>query len=157
VAYATKEDLALQMPGITLAQLSNDVDPTTTDDTVIDRMIEDAESSVDSFCRGKHTLPFDPVPKKVRKWTVTLAEVNLYGRRPDLLLPPATKAKFELVMTELRGIRDNKILIDDPDSSANTASYYKLNKSISQPIFKTTAEKTGRLDRFFAPRDGFDT
>lgn len=156
MAYATQADLELQMPAVTLAQLSNDTDPTTVNATVINRAIEDAESSVNSFCRGKHDLPFNPVPNYVRKWTVTLAEVNLYGRRTDLLLPPATKAKFDLVMTELRGVRDNKILIDDENSAANTANYYKVKKTFPQTIFKTNSDKTGRLDRFFGPNDGLD-
>lgn len=155
--YASQNDLELQLPGITLAQLTDDVGGQTIDATVIDRMIVDAESAVNSFCRGKHDIPFtSPIPDNVRRWTVSLAILNLYKRRPDLLLPPATKEDVELTKTELRGVRDNKILIDDENSVANTASYYQIRKTAPQQIFKSNEEKTGRIDRFFAPNDGLD-
>ena len=83
--YASQSDLELQLPGVTLAQLTDDVGGQTIDATVIDRMIVDAESTVNSFCRGKNTVPFTaPIPDAVRRWTVSLAILNLYKRRPDL-------------------------------------------------------------------------
>ena len=156
MAYCTQEDLELGLSIEAVAQLSNDVDPTTVNAAAINRAIADADSAIDSFCRGKAEVPFDPVPDSVRRWSVSLSIVNLYARRTDLLLPPATKEKHDLVMTELRAVRDNKILINTPDEPSNTASYYKVKKGFSQPIFKTTDEKTGRLDRFYGPRDGMD-
>ena len=155
--YADQSDLEFRLPSVTLAQLSDDVGGETINSATITRSIVDAMSTVDSFCRGKQEVPFDPVPDNVRRWTVDLAVVNLYARRPDLLLPPAIKDKYDLTVTELKAVRDNKILINDPDSAGNTGNYYKINLSAPQAIFKTTVDKNGRLDRFFAPHDGLDS
>jgi len=158
MAYSSQSDVEERLPGVFLAQLTDDTSGITVNVVTVTRAIADADSQIDSFARGKHsTLPFSPVPDSVRRWSVSLAILNLYKRRVDLQVPDAIKEDIALVNTELRALRDNKILIDDADSDANQANFYVLKKSISQPIFKTTSEKTGRLDRFFGPNDGLDT
>jgi hypothetical protein len=62
----------------------------------------------------------------------------------------------DLVVTELKALRDNKLLIDDEGSDANEANFYVVRSKQNQPIFQTNSDKTGRLDRFFAPNDGLD-
>jgi len=157
VAYSTKADIELAIPGRFLAQLTDDTSGITVNATTVSRAIADADSQIDSFARGKHSpLPFNPVPDSVRRWSVSLAILNLYKRRVDLQVPDQIKIDNENVMVELRGLRDNKILIDDSGSDANEANFYIVKKKQSQPIFQTNSEKTGRLDRYFGPNDGLD-
>lgn len=157
MAYSTQSDIEQRLPAVSLAQLTDDVGGQTISSAPINRAIADADSTINSFARGKHgTLPFNPVPESVRRWSVSLAILNLYKRRVDLRVPDGVKEDIELVKTELRALRDNKILIDDDDSDANQANMYVLRSKQNQPIFQTTTEKTGRLDRFYGPHDGLD-
>lgn len=156
MAYSSQTDIEYRLPGIRLAELTDDTTGITVNAAVITRAIADADSTIDSFARGKHDLPFSPVPDSVRRWSVSLAVLNLYKRRVDLQLPEAIKADTDLIMTELRAVRDGKILIDDEDSDANEANFYVTRRKFSQPIFETNTDKTGRLDRFYAPNDGLD-
>jgi phage gp36-like protein len=156
VAYCTQSDIEERLPSVFLAELTDDTGGITVQAAPVTRAIADADSQIDSFSRGKHSLPYSPVPDSVRRWSVSLSILNLYKRRVDWVIPDAIKEDIELVKTELRALRDNKILIDDTTSDANEANMYVLRTKQSQPIFQTNSDKTGRLDRFFAPHDGLD-
>jgi len=156
LAYSTQADIVKKLPLRFLRELTDDENGLIVDTDVVTEAIADADSQIDSFARGKHTIPFSPVPNQVKRWSVNLAILYFYARRTDYMIPDPTKLLIDFTMTELRGLRDGKILIDDTTSVANTASFYKLRSKQNQPIFQTTTSKNGRLDRFYAPNDGLD-
>jgi phage gp36-like protein len=156
VAYSSQTDIERRLPLRFLQQLTDDANGLIVDTDVIADAIADADSTIDSFCRGKHDLPFSPVPDSVKRWSAWLAIYNLYNRRVDLQVPVQVKGKYDLIVTELKAVRDQKIYINDTTSDANTANFYKIKTKQSQPIFQTNSSKTGRLDRFFGPVDGLD-
>jgi phage gp36-like protein len=157
VAYCSQSDIELKIPSTILAQLTDDTAGLTIQAAAVTRVIADADAQINSFARGKTTLPFSPVPENVRRWSVALAVLGLYARRVDLRLPEAVRVEADNVMTELRALRDNKLLIDDAQSPANTASFFKTNKTSDSKVFWTSdTDKNGRLDRFWGPTDGLD-
>ena len=157
MAYCSQGDIELRLPSTILAQLTDDTAGITVSAAAVNRAIADADASIESFSRGKHTLPFNPVPENVRRWSVILSILNLYARRVDLIMPDSLRAQVEIVMTELKALRDNKILIDDANSAANTAGFFKTNKTSDSKVFWTSdTDKNGRLDRFWGPNDGLD-
>lgn len=157
MAYCSQSDIELRLPSTILAQITDDTAGLTIQAAAVNRAILDADAAIESFARGKHDLPFSPVPENVRRWSVILSILNLYSRRVDLIMPDSVRAQVEIVMTELKALRDNKILIDDANSIANTAGIYKTNKSSDSKVFWTSdTNKNGRLDRFWGPNDGLD-
>lgn len=152
MAYSTQADLELKIAPDLLAQLTDDVSGTTTDTGVVNRAIADADSQINSFARGKGSpLPFSPVPDSVRRWSVGLSIFNLYARRIDLQIPDVVKAGHDDIIVELKALRDNKILIDAPDTDANQANMYvsKGDGVDKKRIFTTNNDQTGRLDRYY--------
>ncbi len=57
----------------------------TIDTSVTDRAIDDADAEIDGYCAERYTVPFDPVPTVIRKYSVDIAIYNLFSRRhgPD--------------------------------------------------------------------------
>lgn len=66
-----------------LVELTDDEGSETIDTAVVESAISDACSLIDSYCAGRYSVPFDPVPTVIRQLAVDLAIYNLYSRRGD--------------------------------------------------------------------------
>ena len=150
MAYSVKADILVQLPEVRLAQLTNDVDGSTVVDSVVTAMIAKADNQINSYCRGKSNLPFVVAnTPRVKDWSVGLTIWNLYKRRVDLSIPDAIETDHDDIISELKGVRDGKILIDDPESAANTASFYKSNGDDKNVLFTTNKRGNGTLDQYY--------
>lgn len=150
MAYSDKDDILLQIPEEDLAELTDDTDGSTVDDAIVDAMIAKADNQINSYCRGKNTLPFDTdETPRVKDWSVSLAIWNLYKRRVDLAMPDAIETDHDDVITELKGVRDQKIHVNDPESPANTGSFYKGEGELKGRTFTSNAAGTGCLDQYY--------
>lgn len=152
MAYSVKADIIDQLPEKRLAQLTDDdpVGAPAVDDDVVDAMIEKADNQINTYLRGKNILPIDTAETpRVKDWSVGLAIFNLYKRRVDLEIPEPVRVDHDDIMTELRAVRDNKILIDDPTSPANTGSIIKGSGSTKSTMFTSNDQGTGTLDQYY--------
>lgn len=84
MAYSTIDDIKEQIPEDELLQLTDDDALEEIDASVVDRAIADADAEVDSYCAERYTVPFEPVPLLVRKYSVIIAIYNLFMRRGDI-------------------------------------------------------------------------
>lgn len=50
---------------------------------VVDQAIEDADSTVDGYSSKVYTVPFNPVPAKVKSLSVDISVYNLFSKRVD--------------------------------------------------------------------------
>lgn len=151
MAYSTQTDIEKSFPLERIQETTDDVNGTTVDTDVLDEQIEFADAFIDLHLRGKHVVPLDaPVPVTVRKWSVIITIGYLYDRRIDLQIPENLQKRFDQAVKELEFVRDNKLMIDDDDSQANTAGYYKTNKTEDSRIFTVNDEETGILDQYFS-------
>lgn len=151
MAYCTESDIEQRLPTTMLAQLTDDSAGSSVDSAIVTRAIADADSEINTYLRGKHSVPLSTVPDSVRRWSVILSIWYLYARRIDVAVPDTLNADYNRVLSQLKDVRDNKIMIDDSTSDANTAAYYKTNKTSSSRIFTSNDNETGRLDRYFSP------
>ena len=57
----------------------------TIDTSVTNRAIADADAEIDGYCMERYTVPLDPAPSIIRKFSVDIAIYNLFSRRhgPD--------------------------------------------------------------------------
>lgn len=151
MAYSTQTDIEKTIPSARLIELTDDSDPPVAVDTdILAEQIAFADALIDSYLRGKHTVPLTTVPPMVRKWSVVLSIYNCYERRIDLAIPETLQTRYDKIIKELELVRDNKIMIDDDGSAANSASYYKSNKTTDSKIFTVADDESGRLDSYFS-------
>jgi len=81
--YITQDDIERAVGQNNVTAWSNrDATSTSADETAITDAIDDAESLIhDKFRGGRYSLPFSPVPARVRRWAADLAAWSLYVAR----------------------------------------------------------------------------
>ena len=82
--YCTKDDLLKKRSQDELIQLTDDEGTGFIVDSIIMKNISEADGEIDSYCKKKYNLPFNPVPEIINKLSVDIAIYNLYSRRQDL-------------------------------------------------------------------------
>ena len=152
MAYSVQADIEKRIPAADVAALTDDTNGVTTNTGILDEQIALADALIDSYLRGKHTVPLtaSPIPTRVRGWSENLSIFNLYKRRLDLAIPETLKAQQEMTIEQLKMVQEGTLLIDDTASSANTATYIKTNKTADSRIFNQNDEENGTLDHFFS-------
>jgi len=150
VAYSTQADIEKRIPAANVAQLTDDTNGTVTDAAVVTEAIALADALINSYLRGKHDVPLAIVPDLVREWSVSLSIYNLYKRRLNLAIPETLSVDYKDTLKNLGLVRDNKLMIDDAGSIANTAGFYKSNTSKQDEIFTTNKAQNGSLDHYFS-------
>jgi phage gp36-like protein len=142
MAYSTQADILLRLSSATLGQLTDDTGAGAVQAATVTRAIADADAVIDSYIRGKNTTGNTDVA--VRLYSVNLAIYNLYTRRNPDIIPEGITAGREDAMAWLKAVRDNKVLIDDSTSAANTSSFIQVNKTSSNKVFTSTVLDTYR-------------
>lgn len=150
MAYSTQDDIEKTIPPGELSELTQDVDGTRTISEILDEQIAFADGLIDTYLRGKHTVPFTTAPVTVRKWSVMLTIYFCYERRIDLAIPETLQSRYDRIIEQLEKVRDNELIIDDSGSTANSATYYKQNKTSDSRIFTVKDTQDGVLDKYFS-------
>jgi len=150
MAYCTEANIADRLPTTKMAELTDDESGDSVNSSVVTAAITEADAKINMYLRGKHDVPLSTVPDQVKYWSIILSIHNLYKRRIDTAIPETLTDELEVVQQELRDVRDNKLMIDDADSDANTAGYYKTNKTSNSRIFTVNDNQTGSLDKYFS-------
>lgn len=137
MAYCTESDLVNAVSESTLIQLTDDSGSDVIDSDVIDWAINKADAYIDTYLRGNHTVPLSPVPDDIKQISIDISTFYLYGRRRSNDLPAIVAESLKMAKEMLKNIRDTELLIDDTTSYANTAGYYRLNKTSSDKVFNS--------------------
>lgn len=153
MAYSTQSDIEEVLPSNDLAQMTDDTNGEVIDTPIVNAAIARADNQINSYLRGKqNTLPLSPVPPRVKDWSTGLAIFNLYQRRVNLEMPDPIRLNHDDIISELKSVRDGKILIDDPDSPAETASFYKGSGSNTEDagdLFTDKPDGSGTIDQYY--------
>ncbi len=139
--YSTLTDLKKLIPEETLIQLTDDEDIGVVNQGRIDEAIAQADSEIDGHCGAKYSVPFDPVPDIVKKFSVDLAIYNLYSRKVEEI--PQTRAdRYKNAIRQLERISDGKTSIgEDPEPPAHSEGGIENTKTESDKTF--TRKKMG--------------
>lgn len=78
MAYVTQSELIERFGSDELLQVADRDGDDAVDAVVVDAAIADADAMIDSYCRGRYSVPFDPVPAEVRKVAADIARYNLW-------------------------------------------------------------------------------
>jgi phage gp36-like protein len=79
--YCTVQDIKDRISESVLVHLTDDNETGQVNETKVTEAIEEAEGEIDAYCQARYTLPFDPVPKVIRKICITLVIYALFTRR----------------------------------------------------------------------------
>ncbi len=79
--YCTVQDIKDRLSENVLIHLTDDNDTDEVDETKVTEAIEEAAGEIDAYCQSRYTLPFSPVPKVIRKVSITLVTYMLFTRR----------------------------------------------------------------------------
>lgn len=106
MAYATLDDMLEQVAEADLIALTDDDGAGAVSTSVVDRAIENAGAVIDSYCAGRCTVPFSPVPEVIRMTAVDLAVFNLYSRRTHIETPPVILERQRQAVSWLKRVQD---------------------------------------------------
>ena len=90
--------------------------------SVIDQVISEADSDIDSYAGKKYVVPFNPVPAKVKNLSVAIAVYKLHEKRIDALveIPKSIRDMYDDAINFLKDVAKGVAVIDGAVSpSAN--------------------------------------
>ncbi|MCL4514146.1 MAG: DUF1320 domain-containing protein [Firmicutes bacterium] len=108
--YCIVDDLLKKIPQAVLVKLTDDAGTGAIDQTKVDDAMIDAANEIDSYCRSRYPVPFNPVPGIIKKLALDIALYNLFSRRgfeegsPDKIIADRYKAAIELLEKIARGL-----------------------------------------------------
>jgi phage gp36-like protein len=79
--YCTVQDIIDRISEDVLIRLTDDDGTDIINEDKIINVIEESEGEIDSYCQARYTLPFNPVPKVIKKIAVDLVVYTLFARR----------------------------------------------------------------------------
>ncbi|MCR4442959.1 MAG: DUF1320 domain-containing protein [Peptococcaceae bacterium] len=79
--YCTVQDIIDRISEDVLIRLTDDDGTGLVNEGKVTSAIEEAEGEIDSYCQARYTLPFNPVPKVIKKIAVDLVVYTLFARR----------------------------------------------------------------------------
>jgi len=138
--YCTSGDLALLVPSTVLAQLTDDTGGLTIGAAALTRSINAADAFIDSYMRGRHTVPFTTVPDEIRDCSASIALANLYERRPSMLetgIPTTIAEKKKEYIRWLEGVRDGKNIINVTLGTDIAQGFFKSSKTSDDLVFSS--------------------
>ncbi len=109
MAYCTQEDLLKMIPLPELAELTADSGDIP-DSYVVKEAIDKADAEIDSYLGLRYTVPFSPVPARVKALSVDLAIFHLYSRRS--LAPTVRQQQYEAAVGFLKQVAAGQALIE---------------------------------------------
>ncbi|EFH3410639.1 gp436 family protein [Escherichia coli] len=134
--YCTPDELTLSLPWQTLVWLSNeDATATTVNEAVVQEAIRHANERIDTYLRGRYTLPLPEVPTVIHDVAVAITRYRLYARRPEGALPDAVKDDYKDALKQLTDIRDNRMTLALPSTEADAPESGEFKVRARRPTF----------------------
>lgn len=105
MAYCSQTDIEREVLSPELVvQLSDDDGDGQADAAVVEQLIGAASAVVDSYCGGRYSTPFEPVPSIIRSSAATIAGYRLLARKG--FDPEADKPLVEAYKAAMAWLRD---------------------------------------------------
>lgn len=125
--YCTIENITSAMTESVVAQLSNDSTPSEVDEDVVNALIADASDLIDSFLRGRYSLPLSKSHTIIENICVDLVRYELYRRRGQTHEDIRSfHAHAHALLTK---IQRGEIKLDEGDADERPRRYYTNTKT----------------------------
>jgi phage gp36-like protein len=151
MAYSTQSDLEEQISQAELIELTDDAGGGSVDVSALTRAIADADAEIDSYCGGRYTMPFSPVPVIIRKLSVDIAVYNLFSRRAVLKIPEDRQKRYDNAIRFLRDVSKGLISLGADAPAEPSAGLPQATRTKDDRIFtqgKISGGSAGSLDNY---------
>lgn len=147
--YIAVSDLFTRMSEQDAVRLSND-DYTATqiNEEVVNEIIDTAEEMLNSFVRGRYTVPLAPVTKLIKSMVLDIAVHGLYSRRTNITIPEPVRDAYNNTIKMLGLIQERKMHIgvseiqSGIDGGISGGADIRVNKTPEDRLFgKENLEK----------------
>ena len=125
MAYSTATDLANYIPSEQIRQLTDDNDTDEIDQDKLNDCIRRADDLIDSYLRGRYTVPLTTVPALIRDISTKLASYFLFKRSLILTLPEPIADDYKYCNENLGKIQRGVIT---PFPSSEEPAFFGNNK-----------------------------
>lgn len=109
--YCTINDIINELSYKISAQLSNDADPNTLNDTLIEQYISDASELINSYLRGRYPLPLQSDHAIIKNICIDVVKYELYKRRSKL--DENLKDIYNNAISDLNKLQRGIIVLDE--------------------------------------------
>ena len=135
MAYCTLDDLkAANISEREMIQLTDDEGIGEINSGRIDRAIKTADDKIESFLRGRYTLPLNPVPGEINAAAVALTIYYLFLRSRKREIPDIIQARFDEAKETLKNLQSGKQRLG-VETPAPEKRVYKTNKTSEDRVF----------------------
>lgn len=112
MAYCTSDDIKKAIPEATIIQLTDDANTGAIVQDKVDEAIATADGEIDGYCATRFTVPFNPVPGIISKFSIDIAIYNLYSRITETV-PETRSDRYKNAIRVLEKIAEGKIKLGD--------------------------------------------
>ena len=124
-AYCTVVDIKNWVPETYLKQMSDDSDTDSIDEEKINYAIRQASDYIDSYVRGRYTLPLTTIPDQIIDLCVKIAAYHLFKRSLMQIVPESITEDYKDATRILRDIQTGKF---SPFDVQTNPTWYVSNK-----------------------------
>lgn len=151
MAYSTQADLEEQISRAELVELTDDSGVGSVDTSALARAVADADAEIDSYCGGRYSVPFDPVPAIIRKISVDMAIYHLFSRRSVLKVPEERQKRYDNAIRFLRDVSRGLISLGADAPSEPATGKVQTTRTKDDRVFtlgKASDGSSGTLDNY---------
>ncbi|MDQ7799559.1 MAG: DUF1320 domain-containing protein [Candidatus Edwardsbacteria bacterium] len=137
MAYCTLDDIKKVAPETDLIQLTDDDNLGIIKTTITDAAIEDADDFIDTYLRGRYTLPLSETPKIIAKLSVDLALYYIYERRFKTKMPEGIIGSYNNAIKLLGQIQQGRISLGVDSGTSTGSGEFQTNKTSDSRVFNS--------------------
>jgi phage gp36-like protein len=131
--YSDLTDIENQIDESDLIGLTDDEDTGAHNSGRILRAIDDADSEINGYIGMRYTVPLDPVPVLIRKFSTDIAVWNLYARREGA--PEDRKIRYEKALEYLKGVAKGIFSLGENDPAETPSDSARPELTYAERIF----------------------
>jgi phage gp36-like protein len=108
MTYAVQQDLVDRFGAVELTQLTDRINGTVIDATVVGRALLDADAEIDGYLSSRYSLPLATVPAVLVRIASDIARYRLWADRAS----EAVRKRYEDSVRDLKSISNGSVVID---------------------------------------------
>lgn len=144
--YCAQADItSLELTEQDLVTLTDDRKVGKVDSTKVTAAIERADTEIDSYCRPRYTVPFNPVPAEIKHLSATIAAYWLCRRRRGVV-DNSILDKYTKALSRLKAISEGIYAIEGATTLTGGGGVAStIDSSAVQTFTRSKYDKDGAL------------
>ena len=131
MTYATQADLETRFGSDELAQITDRINGSVIDASVVARAIADAEAEIDGYLAARYQLPLASVPAVLGRLTCDMARYYLYADR----FTESVRKRYEDAVRLLKAMASGDVKLDAAVVLAPSVSSVSVSSRAPERIF----------------------